>query len=99
MATCLEFRRVLFRSALERHLDKLQKIGFELDLAGPESVVIRAVPALLARAASQELVRDILAELVEMRHSRRPDNLLDALLSIIACGRSVCTHWPSNNCG
>ncbi|HLR86663.1 MAG TPA: DNA mismatch repair endonuclease MutL [Wenzhouxiangella sp.] len=75
--------------ALERYLDKLQKIGFELDLAGPESVVIRAVPALLARAASQELVRDILSDLVEMGHSRRPDTLLDELLSTIACHGSV----------
>lgn len=75
--------------ALEAHLEGLARLGFELDLAGPESVVIRAVPALLARADGQRLVRDVLADLVELGQSQRIDGVLDELLSTIACHGSV----------
>jgi len=37
-------------SALEQHADDLRRLGFELTAAGPESVLVRAVPALLANA-------------------------------------------------
>ncbi|WP_376696471.1 DNA mismatch repair endonuclease MutL [Wenzhouxiangella sp. EGI_FJ10305] len=75
--------------ALEAHVDDLQRLGFELGLAGPEAVVIRAVPALLARADGQGLVRDVLADLVELGESRRIETVLDELLSTIACHGSV----------
>ena len=35
-------------AALEQHADDLKRLGFELTAAGPESVLVRAVPALLA---------------------------------------------------
>lgn len=75
--------------ALETHVDDLRRLGFELDLAGPEAVMIRAVPALLARADGQRLVRDVLADLVELGQSRRIEGVLDDLLSTIACHGSV----------
>ncbi|NBD96379.1 MAG: DNA mismatch repair endonuclease MutL [Gammaproteobacteria bacterium] len=75
--------------ALESHLSDLRRLGFELGLAGPESVVIRSVPALLARADGQGLVRDVLADLVELGQSQRIETVLDELLSTIACHGSV----------
>ncbi len=75
--------------ALETHVDGLKRLGFELDLAGPEAVMIRAVPALLARSDSPSLVRDLLADLVELGQSQRIETLLDELLSTIACHGSV----------
>jgi DNA mismatch repair protein MutL len=75
--------------AVESHLEALGRLGFELDLAGPETVVIRAVPALLARADVGGLVRDVLADLVELGESRRIESILDELLSTIACHGSV----------
>ncbi len=74
---------------LESHVDDLRRLGFELGLAGPEAVVIRAVPALLARADGQGLVRDVLADLVELGESQRVETVLDELLSTIACHGSV----------
>jgi DNA mismatch repair protein MutL len=55
--------------ALEAHAEELSTLGFELGLAGPESVVIRAVPALLSRSDGLGLVRDVLADLVELGES------------------------------
>src|SRR5699024_3057785 len=75
--------------ALESHIDDLARLGFELGLAGPEAVMIRAVPALLARADGQGLVRDVLADLVALGQSQRIDTMLDELLSTIACHGSV----------
>jgi len=75
--------------ALETHVEELRRLGFELGLAGPEAVVIRSVPALLARADGQGLVRDVLADLVELGQSQRIETVLDELLSTIACHGSV----------
>ena len=52
-------------------------------------MVIRAVPALLARADGQGLVRDVLADLVELGGSRRVADAVDELLSTAACHGSV----------
>ncbi len=75
--------------ALENHIDEMARLGFEVDLAGPEAVLIRAVPSMLARADSQKLVRDVLADLVELGDSRRVETVIDEMLSTIACHGSV----------
>jgi len=75
--------------ALEQHADALARLGFDLDPAGPESVMIRAVPALLVAADRQALVRDVLADLVELGASRRVEQAIDELLSTAACHGSV----------
>ncbi|QOC21664.1 DNA mismatch repair endonuclease MutL [Wenzhouxiangella sp. AB-CW3] len=75
--------------ALESHVDEMSRLGFEVDLAGPEAVLIRAVPGMLARADSQKLVRDVLADLVELGDSRRVETVIDEMLSTMACHGSV----------
>lgn len=75
--------------ALEQHAGELGRLGFELDVAGPESVLIRAVPAILAGADKAALVRDVLADLVELGQSRRVEQAVDELLATAACHGSV----------
>ncbi|NDY95391.1 DNA mismatch repair endonuclease MutL [Wenzhouxiangella limi] len=75
--------------ALEKRVGELNRLGFELELAGPDSVTIRAVPALLAGSDCIQLVRDVLADLVEMGRSERVAELIDDLLSTMACHGSV----------
>ena len=75
--------------ALENHADALKRLGFELDAAGPESVLIRAVPTLLARADAAGLVRDVLSDLVELGGTKRVEQSIDELLSTAACHGSV----------
>jgi len=76
-------------AALEHHHADLARLGFELDAAGPESVLVRAVPALLAGADKAGLVRDVLSDLVELGQSRRVAQAIDELLSTAACHGSV----------
>ncbi|MBY6203677.1 DNA mismatch repair endonuclease MutL [Halomonas denitrificans] len=75
--------------ALEQHQDSLHRLGFELQPAGPESVLIRAVPTLLATADSHALVRDVLSDLTELGDSKRVEQAIDELLSTAACHGSV----------
>jgi DNA mismatch repair protein MutL len=69
--------------------EALQALGMELDRTGEETVVIRAVPSLLRDADSEQLVRDVLADLLEKGASTRVEEELNELLSTMACHGSV----------
>ena len=75
--------------ALENHQQDLNRLGFDLNPAGPQSILIRAVPTLLARADVAGLVRDVLSDLIELGDSRRIESAVDELLSTAACHGSV----------
>lgn len=75
--------------AMEQSSEALVRLGFELVPSGPESLTIRAVPALLAGGDVLQLVRDVLSDLVELGRSDRVDSHIDGLLSTMACHGSV----------
>ena len=76
-------------AAAEEHGAALAAYGLELLRAGPESVRLTSVPALLADADAAQLARDVLAELVEHGSSRRLEEIENELLSTLACHGSV----------
>jgi len=63
--------------------------GFQVESAGPETVLIRQIPALLKGANSEQLVRDVLADLLEYGTSDRIQAEENALLGTMACHGSV----------
>jgi DNA mismatch repair protein MutL len=73
----------------EQHADEFREVGLVLDRHGPESVVIREIPTLLAASAAEELVRDVLADLAEHGTSSRIAGHVDELLATMACHHSV----------
>lgn len=73
----------------EQHDDVFKSLGFELQRAGPESLLIRQIPVLLNRANIEQLVRDVLSDLVEYGSSKRIDNHINELLGTMACHGSV----------
>ncbi len=75
--------------ACERHQEDLERLGFELVPSGPQSLLVRAVPTLLASSDAGQLVRDVLSDLVELGESRRVDSAIDEILSTAACHGSV----------
>jgi DNA mismatch repair protein MutL len=77
------------RQAVEVHTDLLVKLGLEIAPLGPESIAVRSVPALLAEADIAQLVRDVLADLLTYEHSNRVQELLNKMLSAMACHGSV----------
>jgi DNA mismatch repair protein MutL len=68
----------------------LAALGISVDRAGPERLLLRAVPAILASAADPEqLLRDLLADLVATGTSDRVRTEIDKVLSTMACHGSV----------
>ncbi len=74
---------------VESSAELLRSLGMELDRAGDESIVVRAVPTLLKEADVEQLVRDVLADLLEKGSSTRIEEAQNELLSTMACHGSV----------
>ncbi len=65
------------------------ELGFELDRSGPESIRIRQVPVILARADAEALVRDVLSDVLSYGSSARIRNAINEVLGTMACHGSV----------
>jgi len=76
----------------EREATTLSDLGFEVDRTGPQSLLLRAVPALLADGDTAALLRDVLADLREHGESRRVAAARDELLATMACHAAVRAH-------
>ena len=68
---------------------ELLELGMAVDLSGPESVVLREIPALLARSDAAQLLRDVLADLGSLGGSTRVEAETNEILSTMACHGSV----------
>lgn len=75
--------------AAEAQTETFRALGFEVGRMGPESLVIRAVPALLRHADVEALLRDVLADLLEHGQSARVQQSINELLGTMACHGSV----------
>jgi DNA mismatch repair protein MutL len=73
----------------EEHAEWFQRLGFELQRLGPESLAIRQIPALLKQAEATRLVHDVLADLLEYGTTDRIQAHLNELLGTMACHGSV----------
>ncbi|UZE31865.1 DNA mismatch repair endonuclease MutL [Pseudomonas asplenii] len=73
----------------EEHAVWFQRLGFELQRLGPESIAIRQIPALLKQAEANRLVQDVLADLMEYGTSDRIQAHLNELLGTMACHGAV----------
>lgn len=65
------------------------ELGFVVERAGPESLLVREIPALLAQADVPQLLRDVLADLRQHGSSARMTQRRDELLATMACHGSV----------
>ncbi|MCO7610125.1 DNA mismatch repair endonuclease MutL [Pseudomonas chlororaphis] len=73
----------------EEHAAWFQRLGFELQRLGPESLAIRQIPALLKQAEANRLVHDVLADLMEYGTSDRIQAHLNELLGTMACHGAI----------
>jgi len=77
-AECAEEQREVFAS-----------LGVGLERAGPETLLIREVPVILNGSNVDQLVRDVLADVLEHGSSDRVQAHIDEILSTMACHGSV----------
>ena len=73
----------------EEHHSVFQKLGFELQRLGPETLAIRQIPALLKQAEANRLVADVLADLMEYGTRDRIQAHINELLGTMACHGAI----------
>lgn len=66
-----------------------EHLGFDVERLGVEQLRVRAIPVLLKNADSEQLVRDVLADLVEFGQSQRIQEYENEVLGTMACHASV----------
>jgi len=76
----------------EREAATLSALGFDVTRSGPQSLSMRSIPALLANAEPEALLRDVLADLREHGESLRVAGARDELLATMACHGAVRAH-------
>jgi DNA mismatch repair protein MutL len=74
---------------VESEQEAIEKLGVTLDIAGPETLLVRQLPALLATADPEALVRNMLEELERYGRTRQVEARIHELLSTMACHGSV----------
>jgi DNA mismatch repair protein MutL len=73
----------------ETHQAVFQQLGFVIEIAGPESLLIRQIPVSLRNAPVEQLIRDVLSDLIQYGTSDRIKQHINELLSTMACHGSV----------
>lgn len=71
---------------LERSIEELRDIGFDLDIFGEQSVIIRGVPAIIQRVDIAERIHFILEELAD---GGSGDSWLDSVTISAACHTAI----------
>jgi DNA mismatch repair protein MutL len=71
------------------HSALFQRLGLAVDVAGEEVLVIRQIPVNLRDSDVEQLLRDVLADLIEFGSSERLEAHMDEILSTMACHGSV----------
>lgn len=66
-----------------------EHLGFNVERLGHEQVRVRAIPALLKNADTDQLIRDVLSDLLEYGRSDRIQEYENEMLSTMACHASV----------
>lgn len=77
------------RAAVLDAADAFRRVGLEIDDFGGDSIVIRSYPAMLRRVAPAEMLRTLLEALLGAGKQPDPKDLLNHLLSTIACKAAV----------
>jgi DNA mismatch repair protein MutL len=76
----------------EQAADLFTELGFDINRSGPETVVVRSVPALMNNTDIEALVRDVLADLAQHGLSQRMQDHSKHILGTIACHSAVRAH-------
>lgn len=73
----------------EEHHALFAELGFQIDRVGPEALLIRQVPVLLAHGNSEQLLRDVLSDLLQHGSTARIRESMNEVLATMACHGSV----------
>jgi len=77
------------RSALSAHAETVRASGFEVEPFGPESFLVRSVPAYRGRSARAESLTELLDELASGGRPTLPDGLEERRAAMVACHAAI----------
>jgi len=77
------------RSALEAEGETVRAAGFDIEPFGPDSFVVRSVPAYRGRSARPEAVTELLDELATGGRPTLPDGLEQRRAATVACHAAI----------
>lgn len=75
--------------AVEQNPDVFSRLGFTVERAASESIVVREIPALLRGTQVEALLRDVISDILEHGTSARIREQINEILSTMACHGSV----------
>lgn len=73
----------------EDQLAAFTELGFHIERLAAQTLVIRSVPALLAKNNIAQLIKDLLADLLADSTTKRATNLRDEILGNMACKAAI----------
>jgi DNA mismatch repair protein MutL len=76
----------------EENREALERLGLELEVSGPNTLIVRAAPALLASGDVLGLAKDLLAEIREHGASAMLSARQNELVATMACHAAVRAH-------
>lgn len=77
-------------AAVEQHADLLAEVGFEMSRSGPDSALLRGIPALLADQDYLSIARDVVAELDDgQRGTAMVRDVIDDVLADMGCKAAI----------
>jgi DNA mismatch repair protein MutL len=73
----------------EERQEELADLGLVYDRSGPESLLLRDIPSLLANSDAAALLKDVLSDIASLGESSRLETESNEILSTMACHGSV----------
>lgn len=82
---------------MEKLLDTMNSLGFEIEFFGERTFIVRALPAILAKAAPRLIVLDMVDALSEIGSAYTLEERLDEVLARISCHAVIRAGKSLNN--
>lgn len=70
---------------LSDHLEFFEQVGLEIDPFGGSTFALKAVPAVLAKARHEAMIRDAIDDLAQFGRTPRMEEAMESVLSRLAC--------------
>ncbi len=74
---------------LDEYANLFIQFGFKFETLGPDTIVIRQIPEILAKSNIEQLVHDVLSDLIQHGNSQLLSEKINELLSSIACHSAI----------
>ena len=75
--------------AFLEHKTQLEKLGFNAELFGEKTIVLRSIPDFISNQSCEALIKDLLSELIEWGLSSTHKDIFDHVCATLACHNSI----------